>query len=162
MNLNEPMIAELRIEAASTRKMLERLPPDALAWKPHPKSRSLGEIAVHVAALPGLFLGHLDQDELDRQVDSSMPRDAGEVLATFDAGVARALEVLAGLTDERFLGTWRYKIRGRLVFELPRLVVARTTALNHLIHHRGQLSVYLRMLDVPLPPVYGPTADEAM
>ena len=161
MNLSESLVPELRIEAATTRKMLERIPPESLGWRPHDRSRSLGEVAAHVANLPGLFLATLLDDEFDRHSYTAATDTVPEILATFDRNVARAQEGLGVLSDEQLLGSWRYRDGDHTVFELPRLVVVRTTALNHLIHHRGQLSVYLRMLNVPLPSVYGPTADEA-
>ena len=162
MNLNEPLIAELQIEAGTTRKMLERVPQASLTWRPHEKSRTLGEIAAHIANLPGLFIAALSQDEFDRHDYKSAVETVSDILETFDQNVSRALEVLKTQSDERLLSSWRYKYGAQVIFEMPRLVVIRTTALNHLIHHRGQLSVYLRLLNIPLPPVYGPTADEAL
>ncbi|HKC64079.1 MAG TPA: DinB family protein [Pyrinomonadaceae bacterium] len=160
MYLNEPLITELQIEAGTTRRMLERVPQDSLAWKPHEKSRTLGEIAAHIANLPGLFIATLNGEEFDRYEYQSVTDTVADILGTFDRNISRSLEVLKTLSDERMLTPWRYKYGEQVIFEMPRLVVIRTTALNHLIHHRGQLSVYLRLLDVPLPPVYGPTADE--
>jgi uncharacterized damage-inducible protein DinB len=141
--------------------MLERVPQDALAWKPHEKSRTLGEIAAHIANLPGLFIATLNQDEFDRYDYKAATDTVADILDTFDRNISNALEVLKTQSNERLLAPWRYKYGEQVIFEMPRLVVIRTTALNHLIHHRGQLSVYLRLLDVPLPPVYGPTADES-
>jgi uncharacterized damage-inducible protein DinB len=161
MNLNEPLLAELQIEAETTRKMLERVPQGALAWKPHEKSRTLGEIAAHIANLPGLFIATLNQAEFDRYDYKAVTDTVADILDTFDRNISNALEVLKTQSNERLLAPWRYKYGEQVIFEMPRLVVIRTTALNHLIHHRGQLSVYLRLLDVPLPPVYGPTADES-
>jgi len=160
MNLNEPLIAELQIEAGTTRKILERVPPDSLAWKPHEKSRTLGEIAAHIANLPGLFIATLDRDEFDRHTYEAVTDTVADILQTFERNISSSLAVVKALTDDRLLASWRYTYGEQLIFEMPRLVVIRTTALNHLIHHRGQLSVYLRLLNVPLPPVYGPTADE--
>lgn len=160
MNLNEPLVAELQIEAGPTREMLKRVPQDALAWKPHEKSRTLGEIAAHIANLPGLFIATLGQDALDRHAYKSVVDTVADILATFDRNISNSLEVLKTLSDERLLASWSYRYGEQVIFEMPRLVVIRTTALNHLIHHRGQLSVYLRLLNVPLPAVYGPTADE--
>jgi uncharacterized damage-inducible protein DinB len=161
MKLADALIPELGIEAASTRKMLERVPPDSLAWKPHEKSRSLGDIAGHIANLPGVFIVPLLQDEFDHNSYSSKIDTVPDILATFDRNVTRATEVLRALPEDQWLEPWKYRYGDRVIFELPRLVVVRTSALNHLIHHRGQLSVYLRMLNVPLPGVYGPTADES-
>lgn len=161
MSLSEPLIAELQYEAAATRKMLERVPQDSLAWKPHEKSRTLGEIAAHIANLPGIFITPLDRDEFDRDEYKSAATDSvSDILETFDKNISSALEILKTQADERLLASWRYKYGEQVIFEIPRLAVIRAMALNHLIHHRGQLSVYLRLLDVPLPSVYGPTADE--
>ena len=162
MNLIEPIVTELQLEAGTTRKMLQRVPEGSLAWKPHEKSRSLGEIAAHIANIPGLFFAALDQDEFDRHRYESTTDTVAEISDTFDKNIAAGIEVLKGRSDDWLLTPWRYKYGEQVVFEMPRLVVIRTTGLNHLIHHRGQLSVYLRLLNVPLPPVYGPTADESL
>ncbi len=162
MNLNDSLIAELQHEAATTRKMLERVPQASLAWKPHEKSRTLGEIASHIANLPGVFIVSLAREEFDRnEYQPGANATVADIVATFDRNVASALTLLPTLTMEQLLGKWRYKYGERVIFEIPRLAALRAMALNHLIHHRGQLSVYLRLLNVPLPPVYGPTADEA-
>ena len=164
MNLNESIAAELQHEAATTRKMLERVPQASLMWKPHEKSRTLGETAAHIAHLPGIFITPLDRDGFDR--DDYKPAAATStvagILETFDKNISDAFEALKTQTEERLLGSWRYTYGERIIFERPRLFVVRAMALNHLIHHRGQLSVYLRLLDVPLPSVYGPTADEPL
>jgi len=161
MKLNEPLTTELQVEAEITRKMLERVPPESLAWRPHEKSRALGEIAAHIANLPGLFIANLNQTEFDRYAYQAATDTVADILATFANNVTNALDTLKKLSDEQMLSPWRYKYGEQVIFELPRLVVIRSTALNHLIHHRGQLSVYLRLLNVSLPPVYGPTADES-
>ncbi len=162
MNPIDSILAELQHEAATTRKMLERVPQDKLAWKPHEKSRTLGEIAAHIANLPGVFLATLARDEFDRnEYQPGATATVADLVATLDRNIANALATLPALTMEQLLGTWRYKYGERVIFEMPRLAVLRAMGLNHLIHHRGQLSVYLRLLNVPLPPVYGPTADEA-
>jgi uncharacterized damage-inducible protein DinB len=160
MNLQEVFVPELRHEAATTRTMLERVPEGALGWRPHERSRTLGQLAGHVADIPGLFLASLREPGPDRETYASETGSVAGILATLDRNVAAALDALAGLDDERFLEPWTYRYGGRVVFELPRLVVARSTGLNHLVHHRGQLTVYLRLLGGPLPAVHGPTADE--
>ena len=161
MNLIEPIIAEFHQEMATTRKMLERVPGEHLSWKPHEKSRSLGEIAQHVANLPGVFIVPLDGNAFDKnQHKTSEIRTAAAILDTFDRNVAGARETLKGLSDEWLLSQWSYKYGEKVIFSMPRLAVLRAMGINHIIHHRGQLSVYLRLLNVPLPPVYGPTADE--
>lgn len=160
MDITQPLIAELTHEATSTRKMLERIPQDSLAWKPHEKSRALGEIASHIANIPGLFIGALDHNEFDRNTYNAPGGTVDEILATFDKNIAHALETLAALSDERMHEVWRYRYGDRVVFEIPRLAAVRAMGINHLIHHRGQLSVYLRLLNLPVPGAYGPTADE--
>jgi len=160
LDLKDVLVPELDIEAATTRRLLERVPPDALAWRPHAKSRPLGELAGHIADLPGLFLAHLHEDGLDRATFGFATGTVADIVAAFDRNVARGRAVLGALSDERLLAPWRYTHGARVIFELPRLIVVRTTALNHLIHHRGQLTVCLRLLDVPLPGSYGPTADD--
>lgn len=163
MNLYESIIAELQHEAPTTRKMLERLPSVSLAWKPHEKSRTLGEVASHIANIPGLFIASLDADQLDRYSYEAAPvDDLSAILSTFDTNITNAFSILPSLSNERMFGSWRYTYGDKTIFELPRIAVIRGMALNHSIHHRGQLSVYMRLLDIPLPPVYGPTADEQM
>ena len=163
MSFSEPLVAELRHEAATTRKMLERVPPDALAWQPHEKSMTLGRLAAHIANLPRLLSKTLQEDEYDTNDlrAQSPPQDnVPAILAAFDENVAHALALLPAQTDERLLTSWRYRNGAHVLFEQPRLAVIRLVVLNHIVHHRGQLSVYLRLLNVPLPSVYGPTADE--
>ena len=160
MSLNESLMAELLHEAPTTRRMLERVPEDRLAWRPHEKSRTLGETAAHIAHLPGLFIATIGREGFDRFEYEAPAATVAEIIETFDRNVAAGAEALKAQTDESLAGAWRYTYGERVVFELPRVAVVRALGLNHLIHHRGQLSVYLRLLDVPLPSVYGPTADE--
>jgi uncharacterized damage-inducible protein DinB len=165
VNLSQPIIAELQQEAKTTRKMLERVPEDALSWKPHEKSMSLGRLAGHVAELHTMFRFILAEDELDfgsGKYKPFAPANVAELLETFDSNVAEAVELLKGQTDEALLSLWRMRSGEHVLFELPRVAAIRAVALNHIFHHRGQLSVYLRLRDVPVPSVYGPTADEPM
>lgn len=163
MNLIEAMIAELQQEAKTTRRMLERVPEDSLAWQPHEKSMTLGRLAAHIAALPGWFIAKLDQDEVDRNNLTPPAADsAAQIVETFDQNISDSVELLKKQSIEQLLAPWRYRNGEQVVFEMPRLAVIRFVCLNHLIHHRGQLSVYLRLLNVPLPSVYGPTADEQL
>lgn len=163
MNLSDPMMAELQQEATTTRRMLERVPSDSLGWQPHEKSMTLGRLAAHIANLPGLFITTLSQDEFDRSdFKSPAAETVSSIMETFDRNISDSLGLLRTLPDERWLAPWRYRNGEHVIFEMPRLAVLRFIALNHLIHHRGQLSVYLRLLDVPLPSVYGPTADEPL
>ena len=165
MSLSEPIAEELRREAATTRRMLERVPEEKLAWSPHEKSMTLGRLAGHIAELPSLVAATLTQDEVDFAAGNYQPfvaSNVSELLEKFDRNVAQAAELLqAQADDEHMLKTWRLKRNGQVLFEMPRVAVLRSMGLNHIIHHRGQLSVYLRLLEVPLPSVYGPTADEA-
>lgn len=163
MSVIEATIAEVRQEAKTTRKMLERVPEDSLAWQPHEKSMTLGRLAAHIAALPGVFIAKLAQDEADSKSFGQLPTDnATKIVELFDKNISDSVEFLKTQSIEQLLAPWRYKNGEQVVFEMPRLAVIRFVCLNHLIHHRGQLSVYLRLLNVPLPSVYGPTADEQL
>lgn len=163
MSLVEPIIAELQHEAATTRKLLERVPQDAFAWKPHEKSMTLGRLASHIAEMYGFTGPILTQDELDfatGNYEPFAPADMAELLAMFDKNVANSIEMLRTQPDDRLLGSWRMRSGEHVFFEMPRVAVIRSFMLNHIVHHRGQLSVYLRLQNVPLPSIYGPTADE--
>jgi uncharacterized damage-inducible protein DinB len=159
----QALIAELEAESPATRRVLERIPGDRLDWRPHPKSMSLGQLAQHVAALPGAMSRMAAQDGLDAATVDFEPEPAENsevLLATFDASVAEARAYLAGLDEETATAPWTLRHGERNVFTLPRIALMRTLAFNHLYHHRGQLTVYLRLLDVPVPAVYGKSADE--
>jgi uncharacterized damage-inducible protein DinB len=163
MPYNSVLIAELQMEAASTRKMLERVPIDKNDWKPHPKSMKLGRLASHVAELPGWITMTMTTDELDfSKFDYTpvMPATNEELLATLDGNVNKALAILDDSSDADFDKMWTMKNGDNVYFTLPKKVVLRTWAYNHLYHHRGQLSVYLRLLNIPVPGMYGPSADE--
>jgi uncharacterized damage-inducible protein DinB len=157
----EPILSELREEVMATRRMLERLPGDKLGWKPHAKSRSLGELATHVAQVPGMAERVANHDEFNPGSVVQAPLGSSEEIRdAFERNVKLAEELLSNMTEQQALGEWRLVFKGKEIFRLPRTAVLRKTMLNHMYHHRGQLSVYLRLLDVPLPMVYGPTADE--
>jgi uncharacterized damage-inducible protein DinB len=159
----EALIAELEAESPATRRVLERVPGDRLDWRPHPKSMSLGQLAQHVAALPGSISRLAALDGLDASTvdfEQAPAESAESLLPTFDASVAAARDYLAGLTAETAMAPWRLSLGEREVFTLPRVGLMRTLAFNHLYHHRGQLTVYLRLLGVPVPAVYGRSADE--
>jgi uncharacterized damage-inducible protein DinB len=163
MRLADSFAAELEMEATTTRRVLERVPEAHLAWKPHDKSSSLGQLALHVASLPQVLTGFIAADSLDlATLDTSQPAPAScaEVMAAFDGGLETARAYLASLDDARAAEVWRLVARGTELFAAPRTAVIRSFLFNHLYHHRGQLLVYLRLLDVPVPSVYGPTADE--
>lgn len=162
MPLADSLLQELEREAKPTRELLSRVPTDRLGWQPHPKSMSLGQLAQHVASLPGGIarmglLESMDAGGIQRPPD---PQSTSAILATFDAALEQAREVLRGMDDSALMQSWRLTKDGRTLLDLPRAGLYRTILLNHLYHHRGQLTVYLRMLDVPLPVIYGPSADE--
>ena len=164
MALNEPLLPEFDQEAASTRLLLERVPVQDADWKPHPKSMALGALAVHVANLAAWLGMTLTSTELDIAV-SPPPAPFTTVealLAAFDKNVAASRAALARAADADFAVPWSLKSGDQVHFTLPRAVIVRSFILSHLIHHRAQLGVYLRLRDVPLPPCYGPTADAGM
>ena len=161
MPMVDPLIAELELEAETTRRVLERLPETRLSWRPHPKSMSLGQLAFHIATTPGAVAQVAALDSMERpQFDRPEPTSKLEVLDALGPSVASALEFLRGLDDARATQTWSMTLAGRPLFSVPRIGLIRTVMLNHWYHHRGEMQVYLRLLDVPVPPVYGPTADE--
>jgi uncharacterized damage-inducible protein DinB len=157
----EMMLAELEQEAQTTRRVLQRVPDGKLSWRPHPKSSSLGQLAMHIAMIPSLGTRVLALDVFEPPGSGQPePRTAAELLTVLDESVASGRQFLAELTPERAEGTWRLLRGGRELIAAPRLRMIRTLMFNHWYHHRGSLVVYLRLLDVSLPPVYGPTADE--
>lgn len=157
----EMLLAELEQEAQTTRRVLQRVPEDKLKWRPHPRSFTLGQLALHVATLPSLGEHVLGPDVLEApEFAQPEPRTAAEILTTLDESVASARRFLSELTPERAEGTWRLMRGGRELIAAPRLAMVRSLMFNHWYHHRGSLMVYLRLVEVPLPSVYGPTADE--
>jgi uncharacterized damage-inducible protein DinB len=159
----EPMLSEFRQEAATTKRVLERVPADKLSWKPHPKSMSLGQLAMHVASIPGNLSRLVLLDEFDvsqAKFDPPAPANLKEIHATFDQSVRAAEDCLNGMSQQTAAGDWRMIARGKEVMRQPRTGLLRSVMLNHWYHHRGQLSVYLRLLDVPVPVIYGRSADE--
>ena len=163
MTFVETLLPEFDRETGVTRRVLERVPEDKFAWKPHPKSMSLGELATHVATIPSWGGPTLNQPELDLGgPDLSTPVSSrADLLARFDNSVADTRAALVGKTDAEMMMVWSLKNNGQKLFTMPRLSVWRGFVVNHLIHHRAQLGVYLRLNDVPVPATYGPTADEA-
>ena len=161
MRLVDPIIAELEQEAESTRRVLERIPEARLSWRPHPKSMSLGQLALHIATTPGGVAQIAGLDTMEKpQFDRPEPKSKREVLEALAQSLASAMEFLRGLDDTRATQTWTMTFDGKPVFSLPRIGLVRTVMLNHWYHHRGEMQVYLRLLDVAVPSVYGPTADE--
>lgn len=157
----EMLLAELEQEAQTTRRVLQRVPDGKLSWRPHPKSSTLGQLALHVAIIPSLGM-HVLAPDVYEAPEFAQPeaRSAAELLPVLDESVASGRRFLSELTPERAGGTWRMTKGGRELIAAPRLPMIRTLMFNHWYHHRGSLVVYLRLLDVPLPSVYGPTADE--
>ncbi len=163
MNISAPFLQELAMEAATTRRVLERVPESSLGWRPHAKSMSLGQLALHIATLPQQLSDFVAGDELDFSAASFTPPAAASrqaLLEAFEASVAHAQRYLESLSDARAMDTWTLKNGDATLFSAPRVGVIRSFLFNHWYHHRGQLVVYLRLLDVPVPSVYGPTADE--
>jgi uncharacterized damage-inducible protein DinB len=160
MSIAEGLLPEFDQEMATTRKLLERVPSDKGPWKPHSKSFPLGHLAQLVATMPGWLTQTLRDTEIDLATSSGYSFETTEtLLEEFDRHVREAREALTSAKDADFTVLWSLKNGDHVLFTAPRGVVVRSH-LNHLIHHRGQLSVYLRLNDVPLPSIYGPTADE--
>ena len=162
MTTTDALRAEFDRETRATRRYLERLPGDRFDWRPHPKSFTAGELASHIVECvrwtEAIFSG--DEFNVDPATFAGYrATSAAELLETFDAEVARCTRLLAAADEASISSPWRMKIKGALRFERPRSMVFRDFTLSHLIHHRGQLSVYLRLLEVPVPGAYGPTAD---
>lgn len=161
MRLVDPILMELEQEATATRRVLERVPGDRLDWRPHPKSMSLGQLALHVATIPGTIAEMARHDTFQigqfTQPAASTPQ---ELLDALDGSMRTATTVVGAMDDAQVMAVWRAVRDGREILALPRIGVLRAIMLNHWYHHRGQLCVYLRFLDVPLPSVYGPSADE--
>jgi uncharacterized damage-inducible protein DinB len=165
MTIAETLLPEFDREMGVTRRLLERLPDGRFAWQPHPKSMSLGRLAEHLAEMPWWGTTTIRKDGIDGAVNArpdgyQPPATTHAVLAMFDANVAEARQALAGRSDAELAAMWTLSVAGKQVFSMPKAAVLRGFVMSHLIHHRGQLTVYLRLLDVPLPSVYGPSADE--
>lgn len=166
MPISQTILPEFEHEMANTRKTLERVPDDKFAWKPHEKSMTLGGLVTHLANIPSWTKETFNREELDVAPPGAPPyrleekKSAAEALATFDENVASARAALEAATDENWQGKWSLLMGGKTIFTLPRTAVMRGFVMNHLIHHRAQLGVYLRLLDVPVPSIYGPSADE--
>jgi uncharacterized damage-inducible protein DinB len=159
----DALLPEFDHEMAVTRKLLERVPEDKFDWQPHAKSMSLVALSTHVATIPGWGVPTLTAPELDlgAQNQNTAAASRADLLARFDKNVAETRAALTGKTDAEMMATWSLKHNGQKLFTMPRVAVWRGFVLNHLVHHRGQLSVYLRLNDVPVPAMYGPSADEA-
>ncbi|HEY7388457.1 MAG TPA: DinB family protein [Bryobacteraceae bacterium] len=166
MTISQSLLPEFDNEMANTRKTLERVPDDKFAWKPHPKSFALGPLANHVATLVGWTADTIEKESFDLAPpggQASRPPEANnraDLLSTFDQGVAKARAAIAGASDEHLLKPWSLLNGGQVLMTMPRAVVLRNFVMNHIIHHRAQLGVYLRLNDIAVPSIYGPSADE--
>ncbi len=165
MPIIDSVLTELDQEAAITKRVLERVPGDRLTWKPHQKSMSLGQLALHVAMIPGEVAGMLVANEFEMtpaELNSipAPPETPADIMKAHEESLAKAKQILSGLDDTAVMTPWSLKVGSVVVFSAPKAGIVRSIVLNHWYHHRGQLSVYLRLLDVPVPSIYGPSADE--
>lgn len=168
MSIGQMMAMEYEMECAGTRKALERLPDDKLGWKPHEKSMTMGQLACHLAEAPGWMNVTIEQDSFDvappggPEYKPTQLHSRQEILDLFDKNVAKAKDALAKANDADMMKPWALLKGGQKMFAMPRVAVVRSFVLNHNIHHRAQLGVYLRMNNIPVPGHYGPSADESM
>ena len=159
----DPILSEFQEEVAITRRILDRVPADKLTWRPHPKSMSLGQLAIHIATTPGSVATTAQGDGFDvsqGNFEPPQPKNLQEIHAAFEESVREAETQLTGMTDEKAQGSFTLTLRDKELFSKPRTGILRSIMLNHWYHHRGQLSVYLRLLEVPVPVIYGRSADE--
>ncbi len=169
MKIAELLLAELEREAVNSRRALERVPEGENDWKPHPRSMALGYLAALIAHMPSWIVAMVKQDELDLKSPdatnfhaSAEWRKRSDLLESLDAAVAKAREALLNATDEHLLTAWKFVVGGQVVSENPRHVMIRDSVFSHLAHHRGQLTVYLRLNNAHVPAIYGPSADEGI
>ncbi|NOT48223.1 MAG: hypothetical protein HOP17_10810 [Acidobacteria bacterium] len=162
-NIASALIAEMQQEAAVARTCLERVPADKFDWKPHEKSMTFGKLAVHIAEMFNWTAVTLQQSELDFSKFDYKPLEPAttdELVEYLDKNVAEAIDVLRNTTDDVFMENWTMRNGETVYFTLPKVAVMRSFVMNHIVHHRGQLSVYLRLNDIAVPSIYGPSADE--
>ncbi len=166
MTLAEALLPEFDREMGLTRRVLERVPDGQFDWKPHEKSMTLGRLAEHLTEMPMWLAVSITQSGVDvstpRPPDYKSPATRAALLAVFDRNVAEARTALAGRGDGELMAPWKLKKEGKELFTMPKVAVIRSFAMNHMIHHRGQMMVYLRLQNVAVPSVYGPSADEQM
>ena len=166
MSLSGALLPEFDHEMANTRKTLERVPDDKFDWKPHQKSFSMGGLATHLATLPSWAAITIQKDSIDIAPQGEPPPRANpcnsreELLERFDGHISTARAAIAGASDEDLLKTWTLIAGGKTIFAVPRIAALRSFVMNHNVHHRAQLGVYLRLNDIPVPSIYGPSADE--
>lgn len=162
-NISTALIAEMEHEAKTTRTCLERIPADKFGWKPHEKSMEFGKLASHIAEMFGWTPPTLQQPELDfatMDYKPFEPETTEQLLEYLDKNVAEAIDVLRNTSDDVFMENWTMRNGEKIYFTLPKIACMRSFVMNHIVHHRGQLSVYLRLNDIAVPSIYGPSADE--
>jgi uncharacterized damage-inducible protein DinB len=161
MPIVDSILKEFEQESKTTQKLLERIPEDKLMWKPHAKSQSLGVLSMHIASTPGNIAAAAVPDTYEfKPGGPSEPKTRKEILDAFSQNITKARDTLKTMDDACMMATWTATMQGKTLMSIPRVALIRSILLNHLYHHRGQLSVYLRLLDVPVPSIYGPSADE--
>ena len=163
MSINTSLLGELKNESANTKKIIERIPTEKLDWQPHEKSMTLGKLATHIANLPVWFGRIINADGFDFALSGSTEKKetTQAILELFTQRLNEAEHALTTATsDEMFKATWTVSRNNQVIYQLPKMVAIRSFTFNHIYHHRGQLSVYLRLLDIPVPGMYGPSADE--
>jgi uncharacterized damage-inducible protein DinB len=166
MALNQALLPEFDMEMAGTRKSLERVPDDKFDWKPHAKSMTVRQLTTHLALFPSWIIDLLEKTSFDYAPVGAPPyqppavNSRKELLEIFDRDVAKAREGLKSASDAQLMGTWSLLAGGKTIFSMPRIAALRGMVMNHMIHHRAQLGVYLRLNDIPVPALYGPSADE--
>jgi uncharacterized damage-inducible protein DinB len=166
MAIKDALLPEFDQEMGNTRKTLERVPEDKFTWKPHPKSFSMVALATHIADMPGWIVNAVTQESLDIAPPGAPPfqpdlaTSRAKLLEKFDKNVTAGRAAIAGASDEALAKSWSLLAGGRTIFTMPRIAVIRSMVMNHVIHHRAQLGVYLRLNDIPVPSIYGPSADE--
>jgi len=167
MGLSDALLPEFDQEMANTRKTLERVPHEKFGWKPHEKSMAMGGLATHLSNIPTWAVYTIDQDSLDLAPEgkplphAELAKSQTELLALFDTNAAKARAAIAGASDADLFKPWTLMSNGATILTLPKVAVLRSFVMNHLIHHRAQLGVYLRLNDIPVPSIYGPSADES-
>jgi len=161
MAIADAMLMEMDMEEKTTRRVLERIPENKLAWKPHPKAYSLGQLAMHIAVAQGRVASAAIEDAHEFAPPALPdPKSRKEIMDAFAASNATAKQVVKGFDDAKMMAMWTLKRNGKVLMSVPRVGFLRAIMLNHIYHHRGQLSVYIKLLDVPVPSIYGPSADE--
>jgi uncharacterized damage-inducible protein DinB len=166
MSIGQSLVGEFEHEAATTRKCLEHIPQDKFGWKPHEKSMTVGELGGHIADMTGWATVTMTMDVFDMHPkdgpawESPKPQTVAALLNYYDKGVAEAKKQILAADDAKYMANWSLANGGNILMTMPRAAVMRSFVMNHIVHHRGQLSVYLRQLDVKVPSIYGPSADE--